>query len=167
MTVEIIKTTEPQLANPSASSKTKCSNRSWWSAMVRGFNRKCPSCGTGKLFHSFLKVSTHCPSCNEELHHHRADDAPPYFTIFVVGHILLPSILAVEKIWKPEMWVHLSLWFPLTIILSVILLPRFKGAILGLQWALCMHGFEFSALCAPQRPTTPSLSNSPLSENTD
>ncbi len=152
MTVEITKNTSPAEVENAV---PKCCNRPWWPAMVRGFSRKCPSCGTGSLYYAFLKIKDRCSNCHEELHHHRADDAPPYFTIFIVGHILLPAILAVEKIWRPEVWVHLSLWFPLTIILTVWLLPRLKGATLALQWALCMHGFEYSALCAPANPCPP------------
>lgn len=150
MTIQITKESNSHLAD---ATKKKCGDRSWWSAMVRGFSRKCPACGKGNLFHAFLKISDKCPSCDEELHHHRADDAPPYFTIFIIGHILLPGIIVVEKLWKPEIWIHLTIWFPLTILMSVWLLPRIKGAVLGLQWALCMHGFEYSALCAPARPT--------------
>lgn len=139
--------------------KSGAHKRAWWPAMLRGFATKCPSCGTGSLYSGFLKINDTCPSCSEELHHHRADDAPPYFTIFIVGHILLPAILAVEKIWHPAVWVHLSLWFPLTIFLTLFLLPRIKGAVLALQWALRMHGFEYSALCSPAKQ--------PVSANSD
>lgn len=128
-------------------------------SLLRGAMLKCPACGEGSMFSSYLKVKDNCSHCGEELHHHRADDAPPYFTIFIVGHILLPAILAVEKIWRPEVWVHLSLWMPLTLLLTVFLLPRVKGAVLALQWALCMHGFEYAALCAPAKPQVPTDSH--------
>jgi uncharacterized protein (DUF983 family) len=36
----------------------------------------------------------------------------------------------------------MSLWLPLVVVLSLTLLPAVKGAIVGLQWALRMHGFE-------------------------
>jgi uncharacterized protein (DUF983 family) len=39
------------------------------------------------------------------------------------------------------MWLHLSIWVPLTVILALALLQPVKGAIVGLQWALYMHGF--------------------------
>ena len=156
MTVEITKNSSGEIAD---AVKKKTCNRTWWRAMLRGFSRKCPSCGKGNLYHKFLKISDTCPSCGEELHHHRADDAPPYFTIFIVGHILLPGIIVVEKLWRPEIWIHMSIWLPLTILLTLWLLPRVKGAVLGLQWALCMHGFEFSALCAPARQSAKSSQN--------
>lgn len=137
---------------PAAESQTK---RSWFNAMQRGFFSACPNCGKKSIFSKFLKIKDSCDHCGEELHHHRADDAPPYFTIFIVGHIILPLILVVEKLYHPAVWVHLALWFPVTIILTFALLPRIKGSILGLQWALRMHGFEFSAVCKPHSVPNP------------
>ena len=115
--------------------------RNVWQAMLRGLSRTCPSCGRGALYKAFLKVNDRCAACGTELHHHRADDAPPYFTMFIVGHIVVAGVLGVEKAYSPELWVHVLLWFPLTIGASLILLPIVKGALIGLQWALRMHGF--------------------------
>jgi uncharacterized protein (DUF983 family) len=75
------------------------------------------------------------------LHHHRADDAPPYFTIFIVGHIVVGGVLALEQALAPADWVQAVIWLPLTIVLSLLILPRVQGAHVGLQWALRMHGF--------------------------
>ena len=55
---------------------------------------KCPACGKGAMFNAYLKVNDRCPACGEELHHHRADDAPPYFTMLIVGHIVVALVLA-------------------------------------------------------------------------
>lgn len=110
-------------------------------SIFTGFRGKCPACGRGNLFASYLKVVDKCEVCGEELYHHRADDAPPYFTIFVVGHVIVGGVLLSEKLFAPEVWVHLSIWIPLTIILSLWLLPIFKGGLICLQWALKMHGF--------------------------
>jgi len=104
----------------------------------------CPKCGRRTLFSSYLKTSRICASCGEELFHHRADDAPPYFTIFIAGHIIVPSLISVELLYEPPLWLHFLIWLPLTALLSLALLPVVKGAIIGLQWALRMHGFEGS-----------------------
>ena len=119
----------------------KADERATMPALRRGWSMRCPSCGTGRLFASFLKVAPQCSVCDTELHHHRADDAPPYFTIFIVGHIVVPGALMLERWQQPETWVHWLIWIPLTLALSVLLLPRVKGALVGLQWALRMHGF--------------------------
>jgi uncharacterized protein (DUF983 family) len=110
-------------------------------AMWRGFLKHCPNCGEGQLFSYYTRVNDHCPLCHEALHHQKADDAPPYFTIMAVGHIVVPALLAAEIIWHPAIWLHLIIWLPLTCLLTFELLPRFKGLIIGLQWALRMHGF--------------------------
>tara|TARA_R110002124_G_scaffold104370_6_gene254305 strand:- start:1395 stop:1829 length:435 start_codon:yes stop_codon:yes gene_type:complete len=115
--------------------------RAIWPAMKKGLAGKCPNCGTGKLFYKYLKVNDHCSHCHEELFHQRADDAPPYFTIFIVGHIVVAAMLIVEKTYRPELWIHMALWVPLTIALSVWMLQPLKGATIGLQWANRMHGF--------------------------
>ncbi|WP_428697298.1 DUF983 domain-containing protein [Stappia sp.] len=115
-------------------------------AMLLGAKGLCPNCGTGRLYGKYLKVEPVCASCGEELHHHRADDAPPYCTIFVVGHVVLPIALAVEVMMVPPMWVHFVLWLPLIVAMTLFCLPPIKGALIGLQWANYMHGFDPNAI---------------------
>ncbi len=114
-------------------------------AMIRGARQRCPACGTGSIYRGFLSVAESCPSCGEELHHQRADDAPPYFTMFIVGHVIVAAVMFVEKAYAPDLWVHGLIWTPLILVLSLMLLPRIKGALIGLQWALRMHGFGGTA----------------------
>jgi len=111
-------------------------------AMRRGFIGRCPNCGEGRLFRAYLKVVDACPACGEELHHQRADDAPPYITMLVVGHIVVAGVLAAEELWpNSPMWLGAIVWSLLALVLSLVLLPRVKGALVGYQWALRMHGF--------------------------
>lgn len=127
-------------------------------ALRRGFIRKCPACGTGNLFRGYLAVADHCPACGEALHHHRADDAPPYFVMLIVGHLIVGGILSLEQALAPPEWVHLALWIPLALGLTLALLPHVKGALIALQWAHRMHGFghgnelRSSAFSHPERP---------------
>lgn len=115
--------------------------RSPWRAMLRGALFSCPACGKGTLYAKYLKSAKSCNSCGEELHHHRADDAPPYFTMLLIGHIVFPGIFIVERLYTPPVWVQFAIWIPALTILSLGLLPVVKGSIIGLQWALRMHGF--------------------------
>jgi uncharacterized protein (DUF983 family) len=95
------------------------------------------------MFRRYLKVNDRCPACGTELFHHRADDAPPYFTILVIGHILGALMLTTEE-FAPLLPIlyHVLIWPALTLALCLVLLPAFKGALIGYQWALRMHGFE-------------------------
>jgi uncharacterized protein (DUF983 family) len=110
-------------------------------ALARGARCKCPSCGQGQLFRSYLKVADTCSGCGQELHHHRADDLPAYVVMSIVGHIVVGLLLWVEVRYAPSYWVHAALWGPLTLALTLGLLQPVKGAIVALQWKLGMHGF--------------------------
>jgi uncharacterized protein (DUF983 family) len=120
-------------------------------AMGRGLRGRCPACGEGRIFRRFLKVDDACPQCREELHHHRADDFPAYLVIVIVGHIVVPLVLSVETNFAPSYWIHLALWLPLTLGLSIGLLQPVKGAVVALQWYLGMHGFEPAKLARSKR----------------
>jgi uncharacterized protein (DUF983 family) len=113
-------------------------------AMWRGFTCRCPNCGEGALFRAFLKPVLTCGSCGEDLSHQRADDAPPYFTMVIVGHIVVPIMLAVALNTEWSNLTHLAIWLPVTLVMTLGLLQPIKGAIIGLQWALYMHGFDGS-----------------------
>ena len=112
-----------------------------WPALSRGFRRLCPQCGLGRIFSGFTKVNRTCAHCGLELHLQRADDAPPYFTILITGHLIVASMLLTEQFFSPPEWVQMSLWVPMTILVALWLLPRVKGALIGFQWARSMHGF--------------------------
>jgi uncharacterized protein (DUF983 family) len=115
--------------------------RSTWPALVHGFFGRCPNCGRGKLFRAFLKVVDRCPVCGEDFHHHRADDAPAYFVILIVGHIVVTLALFVETAYRPPYWMQFAFWLPVTVALALLLLQPVKGAIVAVQWAWRMHGF--------------------------
>ena len=111
-------------------------------ALWRGFIGRCPECGRGRLFRAYLKVNDRCPACGEELHHQRADDAPPYITMFVVGHIVIALLMGSQIFWDDApWWLEAALWSAVTAALCLMLLPRIKGALVALQWSLRMHGF--------------------------
>ena len=116
--------------------------RNVWTAMKRGFRSRCPRCGEGKLFGAFLKVGSKCSVCALDFRPHRADDLPAYLVIIIVGHIVVPTVLWVETNYSPAVWLQLSIYLPLTLVLSLLLLQPVKGAVVGLQWALRMHGFD-------------------------
>jgi uncharacterized protein (DUF983 family) len=116
--------------------------RDVWAAMKRGFRSRCPRCGEGKLFRAFLKVDNNCSACGLDFTPHRADDLPAYLVIVIVGHLVVPIALMIETGYSPPVWLQLSIYLPLTLMLSLLLLQPVKGAVVGLQWALRMHGFD-------------------------
>jgi uncharacterized protein (DUF983 family) len=116
--------------------------RDVWAAMKRGFRGRCPRCGQGKLFRAFLKVDNNCSVCGLDFTPHRADDLPAYLVIVIVGHIVVPLALAIETNYSPPMMLQLAIYLPLTLVASLALLQPVKGTVVGMQWALRMHGFD-------------------------
>jgi uncharacterized protein (DUF983 family) len=116
--------------------------RDVWTAMKRGFRGRCPRCGEGKLFRAFLKVGDHCSVCAQDFTPHRADDLPAYLVIVIVGHIMVPLALMIETNYSPPVALQLAIYLPATLIASLLLLQPVKGTVVGVQWALRMHGFD-------------------------
>ena len=123
----------------------KGEKRDLWTAMKRGFMCRCPRCGEGKLFRAFLKVDNSCAKCGLDYTPHRADDLPAYLVIIIVGHIVVPVVLWIETNYSPAIWLQMSIYLPFTLISSLLLLQPVKGAVVGFQWALRMHGFDENA----------------------
>jgi uncharacterized protein (DUF983 family) len=124
--------TEPTLKMP---------ERETWPALRLGWRGKCPACGAGPMMQGYLTVRQSCPSCGEALHHQRADDGPAYLTILIVGHLMAPLLMWVFTTFHPEPAVLIAIFSTFTVVTSLYLLPRIKGAMVALQWAKYMHGF--------------------------
>ncbi len=127
---------------PVALTVTDRETRAVWPAVLNGMRLRCPKCGKGHMFRAYLKVADTCDVCGEELFHHRADDMPPYLSILIVGHVIVGLMLEMEFHAEIAPWVYLATMVPAAIILPLALLPSIKGAIVGLQWANRMHGFD-------------------------
>ncbi|MBN9361295.1 MULTISPECIES: DUF983 domain-containing protein [unclassified Devosia] len=116
--------------------------RSLWKAIGNGVMCRCPNCGKGKLFRSYLKINDSCSECGEKLSSARADDFPPYIAIFIVGHILVGWMLHAEMSGPVDPMLYVWTMIPAAIVLPLIMLPSIKGAVVGLQWANYMYGFD-------------------------
>lgn len=120
-------------------------DRPLWRSISRGLLCRCPKCGEGKLFKGYLTSVQACAVCGEVLSVHRADDLPPYLTVFIVGHVVVALFMATDETVALSMWTHLAIFLPLTLAMSLALLRPLKGATIGLQWSKRMHGFDASA----------------------
>lgn len=108
-------------------------------SLLRGLRGRCPNCGAGRLFYRYLKVSPNCPACDHDLDRYPSDDGPAYFTILLVGQLVVAPLLLFPFIWKAPTAVIV----PATLIpllgLTLVALPRVKGAVIGLLYALNIH----------------------------
>jgi uncharacterized protein (DUF983 family) len=104
--------------------------------VVRGLARRCPNCGEARLFQGYATAKAECTACRHDLEPYRSDDIPAYFTIFIVGHLVVPALLMMERAMTPPLWLHAAIWVPATLFLALAFLPPIKGAVIGVQWAL-------------------------------
>jgi uncharacterized protein (DUF983 family) len=87
------------------------------------------------LFRAFLKPKAQCDVCGADNTIYPSDDFPPYLTIIVVGHVVVPLLLWGDWVFHPPVALELAIWLPLTVLACLWLLPRMKGVAVGLCWA--------------------------------
>lgn len=99
-----------------------------------GLAGRCPRCGRGSLFSGFLTVRPVCPACGLDLSAQDSGDGPAVFIIMILGFVVVGLALWVEIVFTPAIWIHILLWFPLTIGGSLALLRPFKGVMIALHY---------------------------------
>lgn len=112
--------------------------RNVWLGIKRGLRFRCPECGEGKLYRKYLKVQSPCETCGHDNVQYPADDAPPYLTIFLVGHLVIAPMLFFNFIWRANLWLVLLTTLPFLLVLTLVALPMVKGAAIGLMWGMGM-----------------------------
>ncbi|HWU18032.1 MAG TPA: DUF983 domain-containing protein [Devosia sp.] len=100
---------------------------------------RCPRCGQGRLFKGYLKVAPVCPACGLDLAFADSGDGPAIFVIFLVAPLIIVLALVVGAVFNPPPYIHLILWIPATLILSLALLPPFKATMVALQYRHDAH----------------------------
>lgn len=111
-------------------------------ALLRGLCQRCPNCGIGPSMEGYLRIRDSCPHCHEPLGLIHADDGPAYFTLLISGHVVVPLVLVAEQQWQPPLVLMMVVAVAVLCLLIWRLLPRVKGAVLGLMWALRLKGDE-------------------------
>ncbi len=97
----------------------------------RGLSRRCPRCGQGRMFTGYLSVRERCDVCQMAFEPLRSDDAPPYFTLFIVGHLVISLYLLLWSFLTVPLWAQASIWCGLTLVLCLALLPFVKGGVMA------------------------------------
>lgn len=112
--------------------------------LKRGLSRRCPNCGEGRLFTKYLKIRRPCEVCGADNTIYPSDDFPPYLTILITGHVLVPLFILTDRAYAPPLWLESVIWLPATVIMCLALLPSMKSATVGLCWATNMVRSESS-----------------------
>jgi uncharacterized protein (DUF983 family) len=104
-----------------------------------GIKCACPRCGEGPLFLGYLKLRSRCESCGLDLSFAEGSEGPAVFIIFIVGFIVIAAAALTEVAFHPHPMLHLALWIPATIILSLVLLRPFKAIMIAFQYRHIVH----------------------------
>jgi uncharacterized protein (DUF983 family) len=126
---------------PNMDDTTHTTPRPIWPAMRRGLAKTCPNCGKASVFDGYLTLKPACPYCAQNLSHARADDGPAYLSILVTAKIMGTLMLFVYERFFLNPWAMAIIFSIGVSVMALYLLPRFKGMIVGIQWANRMHGF--------------------------
>ena len=102
-----------------------------WTAGILG---RCPKCGEGPLYGGFLRLADRCEACGLELKPLNVADGPAFFAMSIVGVLTGFAALFAEVAVRPPIWVHLIVWLPLAVILSLLLLRPIKGVLVAFQY---------------------------------
>jgi uncharacterized protein (DUF983 family) len=109
------------------------------SPFLAGLLGRCPRCGKGALFRSYLKVADACDVCDLDFSDEDSGDGPAVFVMSIVGFIVVPAALALELAASPPVWLHMLIWLPLATLLTLLILPPFKATLFALQWKHNAH----------------------------
>ncbi len=104
------------------------------SALSAGLGLRCPRCGEGKLFKSYLKVADACGVCGLDLSAEDSGDGPAVFVIFVVGFLAALLVVLMEFVIGAPMLASILVVCLFVIVGTLALLPPFKAVLIALQY---------------------------------
>ncbi|MCP4329012.1 MAG: DUF983 domain-containing protein [Alphaproteobacteria bacterium] len=104
------------------------------SPLTAGLGCRCPRCGRGRLYSGYLTVAETCAECGLDLRAHDSGDGPAVFIILILGFVVVFLAIMVEVFFTPPYWVHVVLWPPIVIGLSLLMLRPLKAMLIALQF---------------------------------
>ena len=99
-----------------------------------GIRGKCPRCGEGRLFSSFLKLAPKCDVCGLDYDFADPADGPAFF---VICFGCVPSVLFAvwaEVTFQPSFWFHIFVSMPVVFLSCIPMLRPLKGWLVASQF---------------------------------
>lgn len=107
------------------------------SPISAGLKERCPTCGQGRVFRAFLKFKPACEACGQDFTQADTADGPAFFVGFIVLILFAPFGFIIPLADQP-IWLKIIMMLGLlivTIIASLIMLPKAKSLLMALQIA--------------------------------
>lgn len=87
------------------------------------------------MFDGYLTIKPRCGACGEPLGEYRAADGPAFFTICIVGLLLIPILGFAFVAFRPEPLTLLVTVSIAVAVLTLVLLRLVKGVFVGYLWS--------------------------------
>ncbi len=104
------------------------------SPYAAGFGGKCPRCGQGGLYKSFLGLKDRCSVCQLDFSKADSGDGPAVFIIFIVGFISVAAAFIARFVFFAPIIIAFLASVGLALALSLGLLRPFKATMIALQY---------------------------------
>ncbi len=104
------------------------------SPYAAGLGGKCPRCGQGALFKSFLGLKDRCEVCYLDYSKADAGDGPAVFIMFIVGFVAVAVAFIAQFVWFAPILTAFLVSGGVAIALILALLRPFKATLVALQY---------------------------------
>lgn len=100
-----------------------------------GLTGHCPRCDARTLFAGWVKFADRCPRCGLDFKSFNVGDGAAAFLILILGAITAAAAIIVELKFSPPFWLHILLWPPIVLVLTILSLRASKGVLLALEYS--------------------------------
>jgi uncharacterized protein (DUF983 family) len=104
------------------------------SPYAAGFGAKCPRCGQGDLYKSFLGLDEKCAVCGLDYAKADAGDGPAVFVIFIVGFAAVALAFVARFVFFAPIVVAFLISAGFAVVLTLALLRPLKATLIALQY---------------------------------
>lgn len=94
---------------------------------------RCPNCGKGRLFQTFINFAPRCEKCGVSFGKADVGDGAAVFVMFIVGALVVPAAFILQKQGVGNL-ANLAIVCLATVVLSLGLLRPIKALLFALQF---------------------------------
>jgi len=94
----------------------------------------CPQCGSKSLFATLGQFADRCPNCKLDFSAFNVGDGPAALLTMFIGALIIVLALLVDSAFRPPFWVHVVIWIPVTVALTIMTLRIAKAALLAAEY---------------------------------
>jgi uncharacterized protein (DUF983 family) len=97
------------------------------------------------MFAGIIAFTPKCKICGLKFTSYNVGDGPAAFLILIVGTLMVAGAAILQVTISPAWWVHLIIWLPLTLILTLSMLRVAKAMLLIIEHRKNAHEDEIIA----------------------